>query len=150
MVEYERARRIQVSPDEVFAFVADIRNFPAYLPTVQSADSPAEDRVAIEGRNDGHGYRDDGWIHVDTNRRRLEWGDDERNYSGWMSVSGEDGATEVVAHLSFPPHFDASGRPLSGEASEEPDPIEESLEAAMESLRNLLEGRDGKETPPPS
>jgi hypothetical protein len=60
-------------------------------------------------------------------------------------VSGEDGGSQVVAHLSFAPYVTATGRPITGEPEADPDPIEQSLEAALDSLRNLMEGRGGKE-----
>jgi hypothetical protein len=53
----------------------------------------------------------------------------------------------VVAHLSFAPYVTATGRPITGEPEADPDPIEQSLEAALDSLRNLMEGRGGKEEP---
>jgi hypothetical protein len=53
----------------------------------------------------------------------------------------------VVAHLSFAPYVTATGRPISREPAADPDPIEQSLEAALDSLRNLKEGRGGKEEP---
>jgi hypothetical protein len=146
-MEYERSRRIQASENDVFAFLANVQNLPNFLPTVQSAEVIADDRIRMRGKNHGVAYADDGWIHIDPDRHRLEWGDDEQTYSGWMAVSGDDGASEVVAHLSLAPRFDQSGRPLSGESPNQPDPVEEGLEAAMDSLRNLIEGRDGKEQP---
>ena len=54
---------------------------------------------------------------------------------------------QVVAHLSFAPYVTATGRPITGELEAEPDPIEQSLETALDSLRNLMEGRGGKEEP---
>jgi hypothetical protein len=64
-----------------------------------------------------------------------------------LTAAGADGGAQVVAHLSFAPYVTPSGRPISGEPADEPDPIEQSLEAALDSLRNLMEGRGGKEEP---
>ena len=147
-MEYQRSRRIQAAPDDVFSFVSDIRNVSTYVPTVESAEAAAEGRVRVRSIVDGTTYEDEGWFHVDHNQRGLEWRVDENNYSGWMTVTGaDDGATEVVVHLSLTPKVSDSGRPLTGESSAEPDPVEASLEAAMDSLRNLLEGTGGKERP---
>jgi hypothetical protein len=147
MAEYERSRLVQASPDDVFAFVADAGNLAAFLPTVDAVEAQAEDRVLVRGETRGNDYEDDGWFRVDENRRRLEWGAAERDYSGWLTVSGEDGGSQVVAHLSLPPHVTESGRPITGELDDGSDPIEQSLEAALDSLRNLMEGRGGKEEP---
>ena len=147
MAEYERSRLVQASPDDVFAFVADAGNLATFLPTVEVVEPQAEDRVHVLGETRGHDYEYDGWFRVDENRRRLEWGAAERDYSGWLTVSGEDGGSQVVAHLSLPPHVTESGRPITGKLENGSDPIEQSLEAALDSLRNLMEGRGGKEEP---
>ena len=107
----------------------------------------AEDRVAIHGEVRGRTYEDDGWFRVDEARRRIEWGADEHTYSGWLTVAEENGGSQVVAHLSFAPYVTATGRPITGEPEADPNPLEQSLEAALDSLRNLMEGRGGKEEP---
>jgi hypothetical protein len=147
MAEYERSRTIRVSPDDIFAFVSEVGNLPTILPTVESMEPHAADRIHVHGKTRGAEYDDDGWFHVDAAKRRLEWGDDERNYSGWLTVGPEDGGAQVVAHLSIAPYVTESGRPISGELRDGPDPIEQSLEAALDSLRNLMEGTGGKEEP---
>ena len=145
MAEYQRTRLILAPPDEVFAFATDLNTLPAYLPTVQVAEPEAEGRIRIRGEVDGRPYVDDGDFRVDAARRRMEWSADERNYAGWLSVSGEDGGSrsQVTVHLSVAPWTDPSGAPI-GEPAIGPDPTEERLEAALDSLRDLVEGRDGK------
>jgi hypothetical protein len=147
MPEYERSRTIQAPADDVFAFVSDVGNLPSILPTVESMEPQAKDRLHVHGTTRGHAYDDDGWFRVDEAKRRLEWANDERTYSGWMTVGAEDGAALVVAHLSFAPYVTETGAPYSGEAEVQPDPIEESLETALDSLRNIMEGTGGKEEP---
>ena len=147
MAEYERSRLVQASPDDVFAFVSESSNLATILPTVDTVERNEEGRVEVHGEVRGQTYEDDGWFRVDEARRRIEWGADERTYSGWMTVAEEDGGAQVVAHLSFAPYVTATGRPISGEPEAEPDPIEQSLEVALDSLRNLMEGRGGEEEP---
>lgn len=147
MAEYERSRMIQASPEDVFAFVSDARNLPSILPTVESVQPEAGDRVEVHGEVRGAQYQDEGWFRVDPNRHRVEWGADEHDYSGWMTVTDADGGSEVVTHISLPPRVTASGEPIAGETAAGPDPVEASLEAALDSLRNLMEGRGGKEEP---
>jgi uncharacterized protein YndB with AHSA1/START domain len=147
MAEYERSRLVQASPEDVFAFVSDASNLATFLPTVDTVEPKTDGRVEVHGEIRGRTYDDDGWFRVDENRRRIEWGADERTYSGWLTVAAEDGGAQVVAHLSFAPYVTPSGRPISGEPAEEPDPIEQSLEAALDSLRNVMEGQGGKEEP---
>ena len=147
MAEYERSRWVRASPDAVFAFVSDAGNLATFLPTVDTVEPQTEDRVEVHGEVRGREYEDDGWFHVDEGRRRLEWGADERDYSGWLTVSGDGDGSQVVAHLSIAPYVTPSGRPIDDEPARDHDPVEESLEAALDSLRNLMEGRGGKEEP---
>ena len=147
MAEHERSRRVDAPADDVFAFVSTPENLAAILPTVRSVEPNGEGRVLVRGEARGRAFEDAGWFRVDRARRRLEWGADEDHYRGWLTVAGADGGAEVVVHLSFAPRVDETGRPITGEAPEEPDPIEDDLEAALDSLRNLMEGRGGKEEP---
>lgn len=144
MAEYERSRHVEASPEDVFAFVSDIANLATYVPTVTAAERRADGRVRIHGTIHNHRFADDGWFHVEEGRRRVEWGSDEREYSGWLSVAGDNGGTQVVAHLSLAPFVTPQGAPVSAGTS---DTIAESLEASLDSLRNLLEGRGGKVEP---
>jgi hypothetical protein len=147
MAEYERSRLVQASPDDVFEFVSNPNNLATFLPTVDTVEPQAEGRVEVHGEVRGRSYEDEGWFRVDEARRRIEWGADERTYSGWLSVAADDAGAQVVAHLSFAPYVTPSGRPIMGEPETDPDSIEQSLEAALDSLRNLMEGRGGKEEP---
>jgi hypothetical protein len=147
MAEYERSRLVQASPDDVFAFVSDIGNLATFVPTVETAEPQAGGRVHVHGEIQHRTFDDDGWFHVDADRHRVEWGSDERDYAGWLTVAGNNGGAQVVAHLSLPPYVTAGGAPVSGEFAAQRDPIDASLEAALDSLRNLMEGRGGKEAP---
>ena len=147
MAGYERSRLVQASPDDVFAFVSEPSNLATILPTVDTVEPQAKGRVEVHGEVRGRSYEDEGWFRVDADWRRIEWGADERTYAGWLTVAADDGGAQVVAHLSFAPYVTPTGRPITGEPPDEPDPIEESLEAALDSLRNLMEGRGGKEEP---
>lgn len=149
-MEYQRSRRIQASPDDVFAFVTDIGNLPTYVPTIQSVETIGDGRIRLHGKVGDSTFDDEGWFRVDHNQRGLEWGAETHDYHGWMTVAAADDdadATQVVTHLSLIPHVDQDGRPFTGERAAEPDPTEEGLEAAMDSLRNILEGTGGKEQP---
>lgn len=147
MAEYERSRLVQASPDDVFAFVSDVGNLATFVPTVSAVEPREGERVRIRGTIHDRTFVDEGWFHVEEGRRRVEWGTDEHDYAGWLSVAGDNGGTQVVAHLSLAPYVTPSGAPISGELPQGSDMIDESLEAALDSLRNLLEGRGGKEEP---
>ena len=146
MAEYERSRHVDASPDEVFAFVSDPANMATFVPTMEEAEAEAG-RVHVHGEVRDRAYDDDGWFRVDASRRRLEWGSDERDYAGWLSVAGDNSGTQVVVHISAAPFVDPSGRPISGDEAPGAERYEQGLEAALESLRNLMEGRGGKVEP---
>lgn len=155
MPDYHGSRLIELSPDDVFAFVSDVRTLPAYLPTVKEAVPLADGRVRIEGRRGDQPFTDDGFVAIDQNRRRMEWRADELNYQGWLQVGEENGLSRVNIHLSFQPEKipeadqlivdeplrdrkPALGREADG------DLISISLDNALRSLHDLLEGRGGK------
>src|SRR5689334_11244667 len=87
VAEYERSRTIRVPEDDVFAFVAAPGNLATFVPTVTAVEPEADGRVRIRGEHGGRSYEDEGWFHTDPDRRRLEWGAEEREYSGWLTVS---------------------------------------------------------------
>jgi hypothetical protein len=158
MPEYEGSRLIALSPDEVFEFVSDVRTLPAYVPTVQSAEPQPEGRVRVEGSMGNVHYVDDGFLKINEDRRRMEWSADELNYRGWLEVGDENGLARVRVHLSFgvekiPPADQLvpdeplrDDRPVLGR--DENDPISMSLDSALRSLHDLLEGRGGKRPEP--
>ncbi|HWV23320.1 MAG TPA: SRPBCC family protein [Thermomicrobiales bacterium] len=142
---YERSRLIQVGPDAVYDYVSDIRNLPNYLPTVRNASSEGEDRVRIDVDVQGHRASADGYLRGDSEKRRLEWASDPDDYRGEMIVSDEVGKSRVIVRLQFAAR---SGYPQRIEGSTtEPDPIDEGLEAALDSIKNILEGEGGKVVP---
>ena len=148
MAEYERSRLVQASPDDVFAFVSDASNLATIL--ADGGRGRAASGGSGRGPRRGPGQEPTRTTAGSGSMRpgaALTWGADERTYSGWLTVAADDGGAQVVAHLSFAPYVTPTGRPISGEPAADPDPIEQSLEAALDSLRNLMEGRGGKEEP---
>jgi uncharacterized protein YndB with AHSA1/START domain len=147
MPEYEHTQTMLASPDEVFAFVSDVRNLPRYLPTTKSAQPQDEGRVRVQGEANGRPYDSDGYFRADPMARRLEWGADEPGrYSGWLAVSGEQSASEVTVHLSFGPASDLPERIDENSPGERP--IQQGLEASLASIQNLVEGQGGNVEPP--
>jgi hypothetical protein len=145
MSEYEQTMTVRAAPDEIFAFIADVRNMPKYLPTTKAAQPQGEERVRVQGEAHGHAYDSDGYLRRDPDGNRLEWGADEGYYSGWMEVrpDGGSGSSAVTVHISLrgtPPGADPSKRPSDAE-------INEGLIKSLKSIQNYLEGKGGKEEP---
>src|SRR3954447_5398363 len=147
MAEYERSRLINVSEDDGFAFVSDVSNLPIYVPTVRAVEQQKGEEVLVRGEIRGHNFEDEGWFHVEPARRRVEWGDAERTYSGSLTVAADNGGSRVTIQLSMPPYVTQSGAPVTGEDPVAREQVEASLDASLDSLRNVLEGRGGKEEP---
>lgn len=154
MSEYEHTQRIEATPDQVFAFVSDVGNLPKYLPTTHSAQSQGSERVRVQGEAQGHRYDADGYFRRDEANGRLEWGSDgEISYSGWLEVKpgpdGDDRSSSVTVHLSFGPNpreaVNAGGPPPDGAPSDRD--IQDSLEKALVSIQNQVEGKGGKVEP---
>jgi uncharacterized protein YndB with AHSA1/START domain len=147
MPEYEQSAFVHADPQTVFDFISDVRNMPRYMPTTHHAEPQGPGRVRVQGEAKGHKYDSDGWIRLDKTEFRMEWGSDgETAYSGWMEVDGDDGGSEVVVHLSFAPRPEQAERMADG--NDTPDTaIHDGLQAALQSIRNILEGQGGKVEP---
>ena len=98
--------------------------------------------MRVQGEAEGHPYDADGWFHANAADQRLEWGSDgERQYKGWMDIAPQGQSSKVTVHLSFDPNqvMDSqSGRDAK---------INEGLEAALQSIKNHVEGQGGKVEP---
>ncbi|HEX6980064.1 MAG TPA: SRPBCC family protein [Alphaproteobacteria bacterium] len=143
MSEYERTIAIQASPDRVFEFVADIRNMTRYMPTATRVQGLGDSRVRVEGEAHGHRYVSDGWMRIDGSRRRLEWGADEGDYSGWLQVREDGSRSEVTIHLTM--RRDQTRADRRGRLSD--NEVMDGLMTSLQSIRNHLEGQGGKVEP---
>lgn len=146
MKEYEHTAIVQCHAQQVFEFVSNVSNLPRYLPTVQKAMPQGDERVRVQGVAGGHQYDSDGFYHVDKSRKRMEWGSDgESQYRGWLEVkdSGNGTTATVTAHLSFEPRPDTR-RQLDQQTGDYHRTIQEGLEYALQSIKNLCEGQGGK------
>jgi hypothetical protein len=134
MAQYKQSIRIPASPDEIFDFVANTRNLPKYLPIIRKAQSRGHDRVQVQGQMEGHPYTVDGYLHVDRENYRLEWGADQENYSGHLKIQPQDDLSLVTVHIHFQP------KPSSERDQFTDEEIQQSLVDALESIRNEVTG----------
>lgn len=148
MPEYEQSAFVNADPQSIFDFVSDVRNMPKYLPTTHHAELQGENRVRVQGEAHGNPYDSDGFLHVDQGDLRMEWGSDgENRYRGWLEIDGDDGGSEVTVHLSFAPSPDQAAQ-IGQNTGGNPDPaIQEGLRAAVQSIKNEVEGSGGKVEP---
>jgi uncharacterized membrane protein len=157
MQEYEQSKAVAAPANEVFAWVSDVENLPKYLPPIKdagiegsaAAGSPGERVKMTVGIPDRGEFESEGYFDVDAEARTMRWGaETDRDYSGWLAVAeAVDGQSEVTVHLSFGP-WSVEGE-IQEDSSDDRDPLEESLEATLESIRRQIEEGSGK-LPPPS
>ncbi len=144
MSEFEHTTTVEASPEQVWSFVADVRNLPKYLPTTHSAEPAQGERVEVKGEAQGHEYDSEGYFREDKQNYRLEWGADENYYSGWLEIKEQGDTSDVTVHLTFtgaPPQ--GEGDPPGDNTSEEApsrDDVQEGLVSALESIKNFVEG----------
>jgi len=155
--DFQHRQRIAAPPDRVYALVADVANLPKYVPTTKAAQAVPGGKVRLQGKPQGHRYDSDGYFRADAASRRIEWGAEERDYSGFLDVEDAgDGRSDLTVHLSFsdqmPQRVEAEQQakqqdaPPAGGGPSGPQ-IQEGLEASLRSIQNLVEGRGGKEEP---
>ena len=156
MQEYEQSKAVAAPANEVFAWVSDVENLPKYLPPIKDAGiegsasegSPGERVKMLVEIPDRGEFESEGYFDVDAEARTMRWGaETDRDYSGRLTVAeAGDGQSEVTVHLSFGP------RSVEGEiqedSSDDRNPLEESLEATLESIRRQIEEGSGKLSPP--
>ncbi|MEP7342318.1 MAG: SRPBCC family protein [Acidobacteriota bacterium] len=145
MHEYHQSKKVQAPVDQVFDFVAEIKNLPQYLPTVHKASPQAGERIQVEGEVGGHRYKSDGYFRVDRKNRRLEWGSDgENNYSGSLDVKeAGDAASEVAVNIQFDPKPELAKK-FDEQGEDRHQVINDGINKALVSIKNICEGKGGK------
>lgn len=137
MSDYERMLIVRAPADRVFDFASDIGNLPLYLPGVREAAPAGAGRIRMQGETAGEQYDVEARFHVDRSGRRLEWGSEgDSHYAGWLHVQEGDVTpefSEVTIHLSF------RGTPSEGQPTRRDEDIQDSIEQALESIRDAVE-----------
>lgn len=82
--------------------------------------------------------------------RRLEWGADEHEYRGNLTIAPDgDSASTVTVKLTFGEQLQQRLQEQMGSApAPEPPPIEDGIERALHSIANYVEGHGGKDGAP--
>lgn len=131
---------------EVFAFLADIRNMPRYLPTVQHAGSQGPGQVAIEGESDGHHYHSTGSFRADPEARRLSWDSDSRlDYRGELQVHDTGGGgdrCEVELRLHLAPESEGLKR-IEEKGGSPEEVMRQALDRTLAGIRSACEAGTG-------
>jgi uncharacterized membrane protein len=150
--EVEIARRAE----EVFAFVSDVRNLPAFLSGMRSAVPLAGDRVTVEGAEGGRRYRAEGWLRVNREALTMEWSTppgSEPSCAGTLrivSLGGTDAAAGTAVRSRLELRLRLGRRPTAAAAAatgmraqgrgQADRTVEQAIAQTLASIRSLCEG----------
>lgn len=145
--DFEQSIRVAAPVDDVFTYLADVRNVPQYLPTVKHAEPQQGDRIHTQGQVGEHSYDSDGHFRIDHQNHRIEWGSDgENDYRGRMEVQGDgDSECTVRVYLHYAPPAEMAQRMAEqspGHSFEAA--MNEGIGKTLESIRRNCEGEGGK------
>jgi uncharacterized membrane protein len=103
MSEIERSVTVAAAPDEVFAFVSDVRRLPDYMDHMTAARPEQGDVVHVEADVEGDHEVGDAWFHVLAEERRVEWGSRRAgsDYRGFIEVAAADDASRVTLGINL-------------------------------------------------
>lgn len=103
MPTYEHTASIDAAPDEVFAFVSDVRKLPNYVPGMTAAEPADGDRVILSSSINGNTHEAEGWFRVNRPERVVEWGSTRRDdYHGRMLVASDADGSSLTLSLTLP------------------------------------------------
>lgn len=97
MADFVRSTVVNAPADQLFDFLADVRNLPRYFDRMESAEPVAGDAVeVVADLPDGGEVTGEAWFRVDRERNMLRWGSEgDSDYNGQLVVSG-DGSTSRI------------------------------------------------------
>jgi hypothetical protein len=144
MGEYTRRIDIDRPATEVFAFIADTRHMPAFLPTVRTVTPQGAGRVVVEGASNGRHYRNDGWLRADPGAMVMEWGSAAATgYRGSLRVvpRGTEGDDARRAQIEVRVHLNPAPAQARRPRTRDPDQAaQEGIDTALVAIKSLCEG----------
>jgi hypothetical protein len=92
---------IEATPDDVFAFVRDVTNLPAYLASLRAATPAGGEAVRVTSDVEGEPKVGEAWVRVhEGHRHRVEWGvQGPVDYHGWLEVDREGEVASVTVEV---------------------------------------------------
>ncbi|MFG3103598.1 SRPBCC family protein [Streptomyces sp. NPDC048182] len=98
MGDYDNAITVDVPADRLFAYLADVKNLPSYMPRLTAARPHDGDRVTVTAHIDPpdapeQDVTSEAWIRVLEQGKSLEWGaPGPHDYHGRLHVDAGDTA----------------------------------------------------------
>lgn len=147
MAEFEHQRAIPAEPQVVFDVAADPPTLNSWTPDgveLEPAGPPGSagaDEVHARVESGSNVYDATGYVDVDRDDLRMEWGGDEDLYTGWLQVEpDEENGSVATLHLTFAGN---QSETLGGEISEKTDL---QVSQALDRLASLVADRAGGRT----
>ncbi|MGI8694498.1 MAG: SRPBCC family protein [Geodermatophilaceae bacterium] len=134
MGDYQQAQDIDAPAQQLFDYLADVRNLPKYFDSMTSAEPAAGEAVHVVA--DVHGTKREGeaWFRVDRDAQHLEWGSEgDSDYRGSLDVSGDGPKSTVTVSLH-------TERVDSGE-------LDAGLASTLANIKTLIEAGPEPESP---
>jgi uncharacterized membrane protein len=145
MSEYVRMMVMNAPAEEIFRYVSSASNVPTFVPHVHSAEAESDGRLRVRGVANGREFETSGFVNIDAQRHRMEWGADGSSYRGWLEVRTGDATptlSEVTLHLSVPDRSTAAeGMPA--------DQDDERMQGALMDALNAIRRQVERELPSP-
>ena len=101
MPDYTHQAHVDAPAQDLFDYLAQVRNLPDYFPIMTRAE-PAEKGEAVETTANLHGrpVESEAWFHVDSEKKTLRWGSEgDNDYHGELSVTAEQTGSTVTVSL---------------------------------------------------
>lgn len=137
MGDYDNWISVVVPPSRLFAYLADVKNLPAYLPRLKSVRPVEGDRVSVTAHIDPpdgpeRDVTSEAWVRVVEEGKSLEWGaPGPDDYQGRLHVmAGDD---ESSSRLVIELHTERS----------EGAPVDEGLTEALRGVKEAVERAEG-------
>ncbi|MFB7651579.1 MULTISPECIES: SRPBCC family protein [unclassified Streptomyces] len=129
---YTKSITVEVPPERLFRYLADVKNLPAYLPRLTAAHPQGGDRVTVSAHIDPpdgpeQDVTSDAFIRVTEEGKSLEWSSPGPNdYHGRLHITAGDAeSSELTVEL----HTERT----------EGKPVEDGLTEALRGIRNAVE-----------
>lgn len=134
MGDYQKSQDVDAPAQQLFDYLADVRNLPKYFEAMTDAEPAQGEAVHVVA--DVHGTRRDGeaWFRVDHDGRHLEWGaEGGSGYRGGLDVTGDEAHSTVTVSLH-------TERVDSAE-------LEEAIAGTLANIKTLVEAGPAPEAP---
>lgn len=137
MSDYQHSVDILAPPQDVYEYVSNPDNFPAFLPTLRNAEAKESGAIEMSGQVEGHPYKTRGEFHLDPDERAMHWGSESSEYHGQLQVTGDGLNSQLSVKISFADGSDTEEK--IRQRSEGSTPIQDALIHALEAVKQQCE-----------